>query len=62
MSTEMAAYRKVFTLFDHVSPSLINLAMGAPSKPLLQSCTEVLKKATAHRMVEQYFHLDFVSC
>ena len=40
------------TLFDYVSrPGVTNFKMGAPGEVALQKCTEILKKATVHRMV-----------
>lgn len=54
-STKMSAsvkYKKKLTQFDHVvPPELINLSMGAPGDLMLRCCTDVVKKATAHRMV-----------
>ena len=54
MAAYAALYRKILTLFDHVPPHVINLGMGSPSDALLKGCTQVLKNATAHRMVSSY--------
>ena len=40
------------TLFDYFSsPGVTNFKVGAPGEETLKKCTEILKKATVHRMV-----------
>lgn len=42
---------KSYTLFDHVPADTVNLKMGAPGEVLLKKSKEIMKKATAHKMV-----------
>lgn len=54
-----AARNNCATQFDGVSPGVTNFKMGAPGVETLSKCTEILKKATIHRMDEPNAHQLF---
>ena len=49
---------KSYTLFDHIPPDTVNLKMGAPGEALLKKSKEIMKKATAHKMVRHITAID----